>query len=448
MPVFALVDANSFYASCEIAFNPKLEQRPVVVLSNNDGCIVAANKIAKDLAKQFASKDFGRGGYQSAKPTSMMFQPYFKLQGFLKRFNAAVFSSNYELYGDMSARMHRLLGSFAARQEIYSIDESFLDLSGMQKWNLTEYGHTIRRTIKQGLGLPVAVGIGHSKTLAKLANHLAKKIDHYDGVLDLTALSEPSVNALLKQVEVGDVWGVGRQLSAQLKAMHIHTAYDLKTANVKTLRKQFSVVMERTVMELNNQSCLSLEEVAPHKQQIVSSKSFGQPVTEYAYLEQAVSSYTARAAEKLRRQQSTCQYISVYIRTNPFKEHEPYYSQHHTYGLVYPTDNTLLLVKMAKRALKHIYQPGLVYQKAAITLSDIQPKGALQLDVFAPNPKYSANPKSDALMETLDKINQRMGRGTIQLAAEGLHHKQHWQMRRNLCSPRYTTRINEILTVH
>ena len=447
MPVFALVDANSFYASCEIAFNPKLENRPVVVLSNNDGCIVAANKIAKDLAKRFPIQ-YGAGGYQAAKPTSMMFQPYFKVQGFLKRFNAAVFSSNYELYGDMSSRMHKLLGEFAARQEIYSIDESFLDLSGMSRWNLTDYGQTIKHTIKQGLGLPVAVGIAHSKTLAKLANHLAKKVDGFDGVLDLTALSEPALNNLLKQVEVGDVWGVGRKLSARLIGMNINTAYDLKMANVKSLRKQFSVVMERTVIELNGHSCLSLEEVVPDKQQIISSKSFGQPVTQYEYLEQAVASYTARAAEKLRRQHSTCQYINVYIRTNPFKDTEPYYANHYTFGLVYPTDNTLLLVKMAKRALKRIYHPGLSYQKAAITLSDIQPKGALQLDVFAPNPQYSANPKSDALMQVLDGINHKMGRGALQIGAEGLHHKHNWQMRRNLCSPRYTTRINEVLTVH
>lgn len=446
MSVFALVDANSFYASCEMVFDPSLAQRPVVVLSNNDGCIVAANKMAKDLAKCYPM-DYGRGGYQSAQPKSMMFQPYFKVQGFLKRFNAAVFSSNYELYGDMSSRMHSLLGEFASAQEVYSIDESFLELSGMAGWNLTDYGQQIRRRIKQGLGLPVAVGIGESKTLAKLANHLAKKIDGYEGVLDMTALSEPVVNSLLKQVDISDVWGVGRKLSAQLVSMNIQSAYDLKTANIKSLRKQFGVVMERMVMELNGHSCLALEEVRPNKQQIISSKSFGQPLSDFAYLEQAVATYTARAAEKLRQQQSTCQYITVHIRTSPFKQTETYYANQKTYGLVYPTDSSLLLVKMAKRALGRIFQPGLLYQKAAVTLSDIKPKGALQLDIFAPNPQYSANPKSDSLMGVLDQINQKMGRGAIQLAAEGLGQKQHWQMRRNHCSPRYTTRINEILTV-
>lgn len=208
MPVFALVDANSFYASCEIAFNPKLENRPVVVLSNNDGCVVAANQIAKDLFKQFPV-NFGSGGYKAAKPTSMMFQPYFKVQGFLKRFNTAVFSSNYELYGDMSSRMHKMLGEFSSRQEIYSIDESFLDLSGMDKWDLTEYAHTIKNTIKQGLGLPVAVGIGNSKTLAKLANNVAKKNGQFQGVLDLNALSELALNNLLKHIDVSDVRALG-----------------------------------------------------------------------------------------------------------------------------------------------------------------------------------------------------------------------------------------------
>lgn len=446
MPVYALVDANSFYASCEIAFNPSLEKRPVVVLSNNDGCIVAANKIAKDLAKRFPV-NYGAGGYQSAKPTSMMFQPYFKVEKMLKRFDTAVFSSNYELYGDMSSRMHRLLGEFASAQEIYSIDESFLDLSGMQNWDLTAYGQKIRQTIKQGLGLPVAVGIGSSKTLAKLANHLAKKHEGYRGVLDLTALSEPVIDNLLRQVAVGDVWGIGKKLEQQLNAMQIKTAFDLKYANLKSLRKRFSVVMERLILELNGQACLSLDAVASAKQQILTSRSFGLPVTDFESLAQAVATYTARAAQKLRAQDSVCQYISVFIRTNPFKQDMPFYQNQHTYGLVYPTDHTGLLLTMAKRALKRIWQPGLVYQKAGVILSDINPKGAMQLDVFAPNPKFSANPKSDALMAVLDQVNQRMGRGSIQFAAEGLGVKKSWQMRRERCSPRYTTRIDEILNV-
>lgn len=444
MPLFALVDANSFYASCEIAFQPALENRPVVVLSNNDGCIVAANKIAKDLASQ-QSINYGSGGYRAAKPTSMMFQPYFKVKGFLAHHNTAIFSSNYELYADMSTRMHRLIAEFGSSQEIYSIDESFLDLSGMMQWDLTAYGQQIKQRVKQGLGLPVAIGIAPSKTLAKLANHLAKKLNGYNGVLDLSALSEVSVNLLLKNLSVGDVWGIGKQLAAQLEAGGIHTALDLKLAS-PTLLKRRSSIIERIIMELNGIACIQLQEVAPAKQQILSSRSFGRPVSEYQEMEQAVASYTARAAEKLRSQASVCQTVSVTIRTDPFKT--PSYTNHQTLGLVYPSDNTSLLIQMTKRALKRIWRPGLVYQKTGVTLSEISPKGALQLDVFAPNPKYSANPKSDNLMQVLDEVNRKMGRGKLHLAAEGLTNKQDWRMRRDYCSPRYTTRWDELLSVH
>ncbi len=447
MAVFALVDANSFYASCEISFRPDLAKRPVVVLSNNDGCIVAANQIAKDLVKRHA-RDYGQGGYASATPASMMFQPYFKVADLLERYNTAVFSSNYELYGDMSTRMHQLLGEYAAGQEIYSIDESFLDWSGMSAWDLTAYAQMIRGKIKQGLGLPVAVGIGASKTLAKLANNLAKKQPAFDGVLDLTAVSSATRTALLKQVPVGDVWGVGRRMAPKLQALNIQSAYDLQQADAKTLRRHFSVVMERLIAELNGESCLALEMVAPAKQQIIRSRSFGQPMMEWDWLAQAVASYTARAAEKLRQQGSVCQHIHVHLRTNPYDTKQPYYANSHGMGLVYPTDNSQLLIKLAKRLLKRVWQPGLAYHKAAVTLSAISDKGPLQLDAFAPNPRFSANPKAEALMTTLDAINQKMGRGSIQFAAEGLADKAQWAMRRAKCSPRYTTRFDEILVVH
>ncbi|SFR52631.1 Y-family DNA polymerase [Thiomicrospira sp. ALE5] len=449
MLIFALVDANSFYASCEISFRPDLAKRPVVVLSNNDGCIVAANQIAKDLANQH-TQNYGSGGYASAKPTSMMFQPYFKVASFLERHNTAVFSSNYELYGDMSARMHRMLGEFAAAQEIYSIDESFLDLTGMTGLvgDLTAYAQMIKQKIHQGLGLPVAVGIGSSKTLAKLANHLAKKRVQFKGVLDLTAVSEDTLNALLKQVEIGDVWGVGRRYADKLVAMGIKSAYDLKVANIKTLRKQFGVIMERMVRELNGQACLTLEMVPPDKKQIVRSKSFGQPVHDLKKLEQAVATYAARAAEKLRQQHGVCQYLSVSIRTNPFKQDQPFYANHHAMGLVYPTDSTILITKLAKRLLKRIYQPGCAYHKAAVCLGEISVKGAMQLDVFAPDPQYSANPKSDALMSVMDKVNAKFGKGSLELASQGLKQKEQWAMRRAMCSPRYTTRIDEVMVVY
>jgi len=446
MPVFALVDANSFYASCEMAFRPDLSERPVVVLSNNDGCIVAANQRAKDLVKQHA-RDYGSGGYAAAQSSSMMFQPYFKVADILARYHTAVFSSNYELYGDMSARMHRMLGSYASQQEIYSIDESFLDFSGMSAWDLTAYAHLIRRDIKQGLGLPVAVGIGASKTLAKLANHLAKKQSKFEGVLDFTGLSAPTQAALLRQVDVADVWGIGRRMAPKLQALNIHNAYDLQQANPKQMRRQCSVVIERLIAELNGESCLTLETIAPAKQQIIRSRSFGHPVTDWEGLAQAVASYTVRAAEKLRQQGSVCQHIHVHLRTNPYDQQQPFYANSHGVGLVYPSDHSPLLIKLAKRLLKRVWQPGLAYHKAAVTLSAISDKGPLQLDAFAPNPHFSANPKAAALMTVLDQVNHNMGRGRLKFAAEGLTTQVHWAMRRAHCSPRYTTRLDDVVVV-
>lgn len=444
MRIFALVDANSFYASCEIAFNPALENRPVVVLSNNDGCIVAANQIAKNLAKQ-TPQNYGAGGYHAAKPTSMMFQPYFKVKNWLKNQQAAVFSSNYELYGDMSNRLHSMLGEFAPRQEVYSIDESFLDFSGMEEWNLTEYASKIQAKIKQGLGLPVAVGIAPTKTLAKLANHLAKAEPSYQGVLDLTQIAENDLNLLLQNLDVSEVWGIGKRLTESLKSLQINSVFALKTANLPMIKAKFGVVLERIVRELNGISCLELEEVRPAKKQIISSKSFGQPVTDLQYLKQAVANYTARAAEKLRAQGSTCQYLEVFISTDRFKPNP--YAKTYRIGLVEPTDNTILLIKSAKQALKKLFQPGLVYQKVGIGLSDIQPKTQQQFDIFS-EPKL-AGKKADKLMKTLDLINQKMGAGSLQIGAEGIGEQpNNWQMRRNHCSPRYTTRLEDVLVVN
>jgi DNA polymerase V len=441
--IIALVDANSFYASCEIAFNPALNTRPVVVLSNNDGCIVAANARAKTLLRQFKPSQ-PVSGFKAAQATSMMFQPYFKVKHYLARYQTAVFSSNYELYADMSNRLHRLLSQFAPVQEIYSIDESFLDFTGINQPNLTDYGQHIRHTIQRGLGLPVAVGIGTTKTLAKLANHLAKRQTAFEQVLDLSALSPAVQDTLLKQVAINDVWGIGQAHSDALKAQGIGNAYQLKNLNPRSAKQRFSINIERIVHELNGQPCFALNIERESKQHIMSSKSFGRPITDLAEMEQAVASYCARAAEKLRAQHSTCHTIGVSIRTNPFQQTGGYYANQHLQGLIYPCDNTSLLIKMAKRALKAIWRPGLAYQKASVMLSDIQTKSALQLDIFAPNPKYSANPAADKLMQVMDQINQKMGRGTLKIAAEGLTGQTDWQMRRDYCSPRYTTRWQEL----
>lgn len=446
MPTYALVDGNSFYASCQIAFQPALQNRPVVVLSNNDGCIVAANQLAKNLEQQIPKRNYGSGGYHAARPESMMFQPYFKVAPFLKKHNTAVFSSNYELYADMSQRMHNITAQFAIRQEVYSIDESFLDLSHIPVAELTEHAQQIKQRVHQWIGIPVAVGIGSSKTQAKLANHLAKKNTQFDGVLDLSSLQTSTLLSLYKQVKVQNIWGIGKKLSQQLIEKEIHNAYELITMDPKTLRKQFSVNLERIVHELKGQACLSFHETPSDKQNIVSSRSFGTLVSEFHLMRQAVSSYTATAAEKLRAQNSTCQAVTVFITTPPHQKRVPQYRNQYTIPLIYPSNNSILLTKMAHRALKKIWQPGYQYQKASVMLSKIQGRTALQTDLFAPNPQYSGNPKSEKLMRTLDQINQQMGRKTLQLASSGLQQKR-WKMNRRLMSPRYTTRWEDLLKV-
>ncbi|MBN2866807.1 MAG: Y-family DNA polymerase [Thiotrichales bacterium] len=446
MPTFALIDGNSFYASCQMVFDPSLQNRPVVVLSNNDGCVVAANSQAKAL-EEGMRQQYGQGGYHAARSDSMMFQPYFKVAALLKKHNTAVFSSNYELYADMSQRMHTIIGQFSPHQEIYSIDESFLELSSLPIKNLNEYGQSIKQRVGQWIGIPVAVGIAPSKTLAKLANHIAKKQTNLNGVLDYSSLSAETQAALLKTIKVGKVWGIGKRLSAQLEAKQILTAYDLQQACPKSIRKQFSVNVERIVQELNGQACLFLDETHPNKQQIVSSRSFGQWVTDYDFMKQAVASYTATAAGKLRQQNSVCKRITVFVTTNRFKSDKPQYRNVYQIPLIYPTDNSVLLTKLAIRALKHIWLDGYEYHKASVTLSELSDKGALQIDLFAQDPQFSGNPKSDKLMQVMDKLNLTMGKGTVQLANSGLQQQINWRMNRNLMSPRYTTRWQDLLTV-
>jgi len=447
MPTYALVDGNSFYASCQIAFQPALKNHPVVVLSNNDGCIVAANQIAKDLEKNLKqTRNYGAGGYHAAVPDSMMFQPYFKVAPLLKKHHTVIFSSNYELYADMSQRMHSISAQFASRQEIYSIDESFLDFSSIPKQALLEHANALKQRVYQWIGIPVAVGIGRSKTEAKLANHLAKKIPQYNGVLDLSNIAADTREALYRKVKVGSVWGIGKRLSKQLIANNINTAYDLSCANRKTLRKQFSVNMERTVRELNGEACLRFDETPDDKKNIVSSRSFGHLVSDFDAMRAAVASYTATAAEKLRAQNSVCQLITVWITTPPYQKQHPQYRNQISIPLIYPSDSTILLTKLAHRALKQVWQPGFQYQKASVMLSKIQPKSALQVDLFAPDPLFSGNPKSDRLMQTVDRLNRQMGKQTIQLASSGLQNKN-WKMNRRLMSPRYTTRWEDLLKV-
>lgn len=423
-PLFALVDCNNFYASCEKLFDPTLTRTPLVVLSNNDGCVVARSAEAKKLGVPMAA-------------------PWYQLKDLAERYGIVAKSSNYALYADMSNRVIEILGQFAPAIEVYSIDESFLDLSGMtntQGQDLLAYGQRIRQRVAQWLGLAVCVGIAPTKTLAKLANHCAKKnLAGQTGVCDFSVMSEDALTQLLGQIEVGEVWGVGRKIGARLEEHGIETALQLREADTASIRSRFSVVLERTVRELRGVSCLALEEMVPAKQQIMSSRSFGQYVYELPALQEAVASYIAIAAEKLRAQNSVAGAVQVYIRTNPFKPKEPQYQRAVTVPLPEPTADTRVLTRWALRVLSRIYAPGYAYQKAGVMLSDLQPKHQEQQHLFAP---AGDSTRAQALMATLDQINQRWGRSAVQLAIQ--QSDASWQMKRSNLSPAYTTNWAEI----
>lgn len=422
MPVFALVDCNNFYASCEKLFEPNLIHTPVVVLSNNDGCVVARSSEAKALGIKMGA-------------------PWFQIEDFANKHGVVPFSSNYSLYADMSGRVVEVLGQFAPNLEVYSIDESFLELSGFG--DLEDYGRQIRARVRDWLGLMVCVGIAPTKTLAKLANHCAKKgLAGADGVCDFTAMTGEELSALFTSIDVSEVWGVGRKLTGRLEAMGIRTVQELRDANAETIRSRFSVVLERTVRELRGVSCLALDEVVTDKQQIISSRSFGRYITRLSDLEEAVAAYINRAAEKLRAQDSVAGVLQVYIRTNPFSEHQQQYQKAMSVPLPRATADTCLLVQWGLRMLRRIYKPGYNYQKAGVMLADIRPRQNIQGDLFASEAWSERRAK---LMETMDAINGRWGRGAMRVAAEGI--QKSWQMKRQRMSPGYTTDWHGLPTV-
>ena len=420
MPVFALVDCNNFYASCEKLFDPKLKGKPVVVLSNNDGCVVARSAEVKALGIP-------------------MGVPWFQIREQARRHGIVAFSSNYALYADMSNRVVEVLSGFTSNIEVYSIDESFLEVSGFSNWpgGLAGYGEEIRQRIADWLGLAVCVGIAPTKTLAKLANHCAKKgLAGTAGVCDFTTMAPETLTCLLGRIEVGEVWGVGRKISARLDAMGIKTVRELRDMNAETIRARFSVVLERTVRELRGVSCLALEELVPDRQQIISSRSFGTLVYDLADLEEAVASYIAKAAVKLRAQNSLAGAVQVYIRTNIFKPEAPQYQRGVTVPLPEASADTRVLTAWALKVLRRIYRPGFGYHKAGVMLLDLVPRTSRQFALFDAQ-GGAMDGRSERLMGVLDRINGRYGRGALRLAAEGVDRS--WQMRRGNLSPGYTT---------
>ena len=417
--IFALVDSNNFYVSCERVFNPKLKGKPVIVLSNNDGCAVARSEEAKSLIPMGA--------------------PAFKYQDVIRKHNIQVFSSNYTLYADMSHRVMSTLAQFTPEMEVYSIDEAFLSLTGFSHLNLTEYAKEIKATVMKWTGIPISIGIAPTKTLAKIANKLAKKNPMCGGVLDLT--NHPRLDDFLSSVKVEDVWGIGIRYTKLLNRNGIFTALDLKNASDAWIKKNMTVMGLRTVWELRGTPCIQDEIDEPNKQ-IIRSRGFGRPVDNLQDLKEAITFHTTRAAEKLREQKCIASHISTFIETNRFKTDAPQYSRIAGYYLPEPTAYTPLLIKYALNNLERIYKEGYRFVKAGVMLMGIVPEDQVQLNLLEPVRPIE---RDRVLMKAVDKINVSWGSNTVKYASSGL--EQEWRMRRAKLSPRYTTNWEEMLQV-
>lgn len=419
--MFALVDVNNFYTSCERVFRPDLKGKPIVVLSNNDGCVISRSAEAKRLGIAMGA-------------------PYFTLRDTLRHHQVHIFSSNYTLYADMSHRVMTTLEEMSPAVEIYSIDEAFLNLAGVSRcMSLETFGQQVQTKILQDTGLNVGVGIAQTKTLAKLANYAAKRWPATGGVVDLS--NPDRQRRLMRLVPVEEVWGVGRRISKKLNMMGITTAHDLAAQSAWVMRKHFNVVLERTLRELRGESCLGLEEFSPTKQQIVCSRSFSYRITDYEALHQAVCAYAERAAEKLRQEKQYCRQISVFLRTSPHAPGEDLYANQATGKLFMPSNDTRDIIRVATEALERIWIAGHRYMKAGVILGDFFSQGVAQFDLFD---EHKPRPNSEALMRVMDKVNQS-GNGKLWFAGQGI--QQSWAMKREMLSPAYTTRYSDLLVV-
>ena len=414
----ALIDCNSFYASCERIFNPKLLGKPIVVLSNNDGCIITRSAEAKALGIK-------------------MGEPYFKAKKIIEKNNVKVFSSNYSLYGDISQRVMEILLGFSPEVEIYSIDEAFLNFKGFKNHELLTYCKHIRQTIKQWVGIPVSIGVGSTKTLSKIANHLAKKEADYEGICILKG--DEKIEEALNRIEIGDVWGIGRRLSKFLRNYEVRTAKQFAFLDRRWIRKNMGVVGEKIQLELRGVSCLDLELLPSPKKSCCVSRSFSRPIEKIEELQESIANYGSRVAEKIREEGLIAQSMSIFVLTNHFNKKEKQYSSSIKLQLDYPTSDSKLIVKRAVEGIKRIYKEGYRYKKAGIILYELHSsssvRGLLDYD----------KPRTDSLMRSLDEINYRYGSATLRLAAEGI--KKSWQMRREKVSPCYTTSFDQLMIV-
>ncbi len=413
---FALLDCNNFYVSCERVFNPKLIGKPVVVLSNNDGCIIARSNEAKELGIK-------------------MGEPYFRCQPLLEHHQVHVFSSNYALYGDMSQRVMEVLSRLEPQVEVYSIDEAFLRLPAGDEKTLRLIGKNICRTIRQHTGIPVSIGFGPTKTLAKIANRIAKKNPAQRGGCIISAGDD--LPPILKSMPVSEVWGIGGRATKKLAGQGIRTAYDLSRADANWLKKNLSITGVRTMRELQGVSCFPLTEIPPPKHSMACSRSFGTPVSELKDMHEATVTYVARAAEKIRAQQLKAGCLTLYLNTNRFSSSQPQYANNRTITLPYPTADTATLIAQAVATLKDLFRPGYAYQKVGVILTALTPEHIQQGNLF-----LTPRPNTDNLLLALDRINHRWGQDTLQYGSAGLD--KPWHHKQNMKSPSYTTSWHEL----
>lgn len=417
--MFALVDCNNFYVSCERIFNPKLEGRPVVVLSNNDGCIVARSEEAK-------AAGIGMGN------------PFFQVKDLIQRFNVQVFSSNYTLYGDISSRVMSILAEFTPNIEIYSIDEAFLDFSYLKITEMEPLSRKIRKTVKQWTGIPVSIGIASTKTLAKLANRIAKKSPAANGVCSL--VENENIESALKNAKVADLWGIGSGFADRLSKIGINSALDLRNADDKTIRESLGITGLRTALELRGNSCIKLEDSPAIRKSVCCSRSFGKPVESLEDLSEAVALYTSDAAQRLRNEGLATGAVTVFVDTGRFRKQCEHYFNSVSEVIPVPVNSTGELTVHTVRLLKKIYRENLIYKKAGVLFNSLSPSSSVQLDLFE-----NSLEKSSVLSEVIDSINGRLGDGSVFYAAEGVG--KSWAMVREKCYPHYTTKWSDLLKV-
>ena len=418
--MIALVDCNNFYVSCERLFNPMLEGKPVIVLSNNDGCAVARSEEAKAIGIKMGA-------------------PLFMIEALVREHKVAVFSSNYTLYGDLSSRVMATLANFAPQLEVYSIDEAFLDMNDMKMLDLLKIGTTIRQKVKQDIGIPVCVGIAPTKTLAKMANRYAKKKLRDTGVF--YAYNETMIDELLRYTEVADIWGVGRQYASLLKSNGFKTAYDLKHAPDEWIRKNMTVQGERLLNELRAIPSKEWEFEPKRKKNICISRSFGKLLTNQRSIREAVSNHTASCALKLRNEKSCASAILVFIHTNPHKASEPQYSRSVTVQLETATNDSSILIKHAIMGLDIIFKAGYRYMKCGVIVLDLVPDNTVQLSLFV----GAVDSKKKKMLQTLDQVNKNFGKDTLRFAVQG--YQKEYRLKSAHLSKHYTTDINEVLEI-